>query len=170
MQDKEQLTKLYEEAKLKNKHKLPLTDEETDAFLKMKKQEQKTGNIIAVIFVGLVACWMFSSSDSETKESKKCYANDLQCIGSKHNYEATIACKTLIASLGAYGHEWVDGILDSKLSYFRWRDIDKSEITYIGDKIKFYNMLGNAVPYKYECDYSVIDKKVLDVRAKPGNM
>ena len=45
-----------------------------------------------------------------------------------------------------------------------------TEVTYVGDKIKFQNGFGAWVLSVYECDYNIPARIVLDVRAAAGRV
>ena len=94
----------------------------------------------------------------------------LQCWGNKHNIEAVIVCEDVIEKLAQYGHKWTDGMLEPKLSHFRWKNKAKGHLIFSGDKIQFQNGFGAWKNYIYECDYDPGKKQVLDVRAQPGRL
>jgi hypothetical protein len=64
--------------------------------------------------------------------------------------------------LAKYGHKWVDGFLDSRFPYYERSVKEDGVLTIVGDKIKFQNIFGAWIPYKYYCDYDVINDIVLD--------
>ena len=89
---------------------------------------------------------------------------DIQCWGDDNLLSATFACETLIERMARYDFEWTDGWLEPKFSHFRWHDIDRSTVTFIGDKIKFQNGFGAWQRVAYECDYDPDADQVLDIR------
>lgn len=106
----------------------------------------------------------------KAKEKEENCRRDLQCWGDKHNIEAAVYCENLLERLAKYSHEWTDGFLEPKFSRFRWKNINKGFVVYIGDKIRFQNGFGAWQNYIYECDYDPDNEIVLDVRAKLGRL
>lgn len=95
---------------------------------------------------------------------------DIQCWGDKNNVEAGIQCDEYVERLANYSFEWTDGWMEPKFSHFRWLNMDKGYVTYIGDKIKFQNGFGAWQQYTYECDFDPETNLVMDVRAAPGRI
>lgn len=95
---------------------------------------------------------------------------EIQCWEDKYSLEATYACEKLIPKLAQYDHKWTDGMLDVKMSHFKWRDPTKGTVTFIGDKIKFQNGFGAWQHMTYQCDYDPIAKIVLDIRVNAGRL
>lgn len=95
---------------------------------------------------------------------------DLQCWGDRHNVGAAVMCAGPVEKLAKYSARWTDGLLEPKFSHFRWLNKQQGTITYIGDKIEFQNGFGAFQKHVYECDYHPETKKVLDVRARPGQL
>lgn len=102
-------------------------------------------------------------------EEQKCRM-DLECWGRKHLVAASI-CIRPVERLANYAHEWVDRLFfDQKFSHFRWKNMGKGVVTYIGDKIRFQNGFGAWQNHVYECDYDPTTDSVLAVRANPGRL
>ena len=60
-------------------------------------------------------------TDAEKKAgAEKACRQDLQCWGEKHLAAANIECPYPIEQLAKYDHEWTDGLLEHKLSRWRW--------------------------------------------------
>lgn len=81
---------------------------------------------------------------------------------------AGIRCKRPIESLAKYAHEWTDGMLEPKMSHYRWKDKKRGIVTFLGDKLRFQNGFGAWQNVVYECDYD--GESVLSVRARPGKL
>ncbi|OQX27599.1 MAG: hypothetical protein BWK80_04550 [Desulfobacteraceae bacterium IS3] len=138
--------------------------------------------MLIVLVAAFLMLWFVTTNNSsskskthpkpkEVKEVKKlenpnCHL-DLQCWGDKHHIAASIRCTGHVEKLAKYSHKWTDGILESKFSQFRWINMDKGIVTYIGDKIQFQNGFGAWQNYTYECDYDPNSDIVIDVRARP---
>jgi len=95
---------------------------------------------------------------------------DLQCWAEKFTASASVYCKDNVQRLAKYDYEWTDGMLEMKFSHYRWKNINKGIVTYIGDKIKLQNGFGAWQNYVYECDYNPVNNAVLDVRGQPGHI
>lgn len=104
------------------------------------------------------------------QQKKTACQEDLSCWGDTYSISAAVYCKEYIERLAQYSHEWTDGILEPKFSHYRWKDIDKGVVTYIGDKIKFQNGFGAWQNHVYECDFNPTAETVLDVRAQAGRL
>jgi len=107
-----------------------------------------------------------SSSQITDTECRK----TLRCWGEKHNANAAVRCRRPVERLAKNNFEWTDGILEPKFSRYRWKNEERGEITYIGDKIKYQNGFGAWTFYVYECDLDASGQTVLDVRASPGRL
>jgi hypothetical protein len=103
------------------------------------------------------------------EEEARCNA-ELQCLGDKKSIEATHTCVPYIEKLAKNSFEWIDKWYEPKFSRFRWKDQKNLVITYLGDKIKYQNGFGAWVLSRYECDYSVSTRAVMDVRASSGRL
>ena len=133
--------------------------------------------VLAVIVFGISMCSSNdeSSTSSDTSapeqiaEEAACKA-DLSCWGEKHSISAAVYCDDYVEKLAQYDHEWTDGMLEPKFSHYRWKNIDKGIVTYIGDKIKFQNGFGAWQNYVYECDFDPATETILDVRAQAGRL
>lgn len=106
---------------------------------------------------------------TKKKEEDAC-KQSIQCWGDKHLLAATISCQPWVEKLAKYDHQWIDGWTETKFSRFRWQNSIAKSVTYIGDKIKYQNGFGAWQHMIYECDYDVLGKKVIDVRATPGHL
>lgn len=142
--------------------------------------------VLAVIILGISMC----SSDDEPSTSntsapaktapkktpeqiaaeEAACKKDLSCWGEKHSISAAVYCDDYVENLAQYSHEWTDGMLEPKFSHYRWKNIDKGVVTYIGDKIKFQNGFGAWQNYVYECDFDPVTDTILDVRAQAGRL
>jgi len=94
----------------------------------------------------------------------------LQCWGDKHSLSATFASQKIIERHAKFQFKWTDGWLGSKMTHFRWENIEQSTITYFGDQIQFQNTFGAWQYMTYQCDYDPINEKVLDVRVHAGRL
>lgn len=138
--------------------------------------------VLAVIIFGISMCSSNdeSSTSSDTsapaKTPEKIAAEaaackkDLSCWGEKHSISAAVYCDDHVEKLAKYDHEWTDGLLELKFSHYRWKNIDKGIVTYIGDKIKFQNGFGAWQNQVYECDFDPATEAILDVSAAPGRL
>jgi len=95
---------------------------------------------------------------------------ELLCWAEKYSISAGVYCEDYVEKLAQYSHGWTDGMLEPKFSQYRWKNINKGVVTYIGDKIKFQNGFGAWKNYVYECDYDPINEVILDVRAQAGRL
>lgn len=95
---------------------------------------------------------------------------DLRCIGERLSIEAGIACRRWVERLAKNDFQWTDGWLETKFSHYRWKIKTKGIVTYIGDKIKYQNGFGAWIRHTYECDFDTESKRIVDVRAKPGQL
>lgn len=95
---------------------------------------------------------------------------DLQCWGDRQSISASVRCQEPIEKLAKYSHKWTDGVLEPKMSHFRWANKEKGQVTVIGDKIQFQNGFGAFQNHIYECDYDPTLQAVLAVRARPGRL
>lgn len=109
-------------------------------------------------------------SPEKVAEEESACSKDLSCWGEKHSISAAVYCEKYVEKLAQYSHEWTDGILEPKFSHYRWKNIDKGVVTYIGDKIKFQNGFGAWQNYVYECDFDPAAETILDVRAQAGRL
>jgi len=109
------------------------------------------------------------AAEAEWKKEAACRA-DLQCWGDKHGIGASIACRPYVERLAKYQFEWTDGWLETKFSRFRWRNKEKGQLTYLGDRIKFQNGFGAWQFAIYTCDYDPISGVVMNVDASPGRL
>lgn len=126
---------------------------------------------LGVIIIGVLGSVFNSSSDSGTKaESANCSPDDLQCLGDKGSISAGVYCSDQVERLAKHSAKWMDGLLEPKFSHFRWRNREKGEITYIGDKVQFQNGFGAFTNMVYECDMAMDGKTILDVRVREGRL
>lgn len=116
--------------------------------------------------VVFVIVWGIASGDDDIDEAA--CKKDLQCLANKNHIVAEVYCDDNIEKIAKYSYEWIDGFGQSKFSHFRWKDINKGYITYIGDKIRFQNGFGAWQNIRYECDFDTESKSVLAYSAKPG--
>jgi hypothetical protein len=134
---------------------------------------------LGIMCVALVTCMSGNESGSSSTPKKspeeiaaeeaKC-RQDLQCWGSKHSISAAVYCDDQIEKLAKYSHEWTDGMLEPKISHFRWLDKEAGRVTFIGDKIKFQNGFGAWTNMVYECDFDPKTNTVFEVRAEAGRL
>jgi|SaaInlStandDraft_5_1057022.scaffolds.fasta_scaffold47318_1 hypothetical protein len=95
-------------------------------------------------------------------DSIKKHGNNAKWMKDNFHVDAEIKCHKKIPMLAKYGHKWVDGFLDSRFPYYERSVKEDGVLTIVGDKIKFQNIFGAWIPYKYYCDYDVINDIVLD--------
>lgn len=105
----------------------------------------------------------------DKEDYEKCKL-DLQCWGHKHSTSAIIMAEELIEKKAKYQSRWTDGVLEKKFSHFKWWNQREYIVTYVGDKLQFQNGFGAWENMVYECDYDPINKKVLNVRVRPGRI
>jgi len=94
----------------------------------------------------------------------------LQCWGDRHNYAASVRCVRPVEELANYTSEWTDGILEPKLSHFRWSPLGEGVLVYIGDRVRFQNGFGAWQDMVYECTYNPVTGEVVDVAVRPGHL
>jgi hypothetical protein len=119
-----------------------------------------------------------SSSSTPTASAQDTAANraaedaackqDLACWGNKHSVGAAVKCKRQIERLAKHAHEWTDGMLETKMSHFRWKDQNAGVVTFLGDKLRFQNGFGAWTNVVYECDYD--GNVVFDARVHEGRL
>lgn len=90
---------------------------------------------------------------------------DLKCWGEEGWAGATTRCPDVIEKLAKWDFEWTDAWSEPKFSHYRWKDIDKGVVTYIGDKLKLQNGFGAWKHVTYTCDYDQTTQTVLDASA-----
>jgi len=95
---------------------------------------------------------------------------DLSCWAEKHLVAASVKAPQLIERFAKYDFKWTDGILTPKFSHFRWKNMEKGIITYIGDQIQFQNGFGAWQNCVYECDYDPRTESILDIRINAGRL
>lgn len=95
---------------------------------------------------------------------------ELRCWGERQSIGGGIRCTAPVEKLAKYSVRWTDGLLEPKFSHYRWLDKSKGTLTLLGDKIEFQNGFGAYQKHIYECDYDPASEKVLDVRARPGQL
>lgn len=95
---------------------------------------------------------------------------DLKCLAERVLPEASVVCDDLIERMAKYQFEWTGGFLEPVFSRYRWRDMPKGEITFIGDRIKFQNGFGAWQNMVYQCDYDAETGAILDVRVEGGRL
>lgn len=98
-------------------------------------------------------------------------AKDLQCFGEKALLNNQAQCITAIEKLAKHEVKWVDTMLESKFSKFKWRSQDNQIITVLGDKVRFQNGFGVFTKIIYECDVQQTGDQwaVLRARVKEGS-
>lgn len=99
--------------------------------------------------------------------NEKC-KTDLNCWADKHSLKAIYAADKTIERMAKYQFEWTDGVLEPKISRYRWLNIKNLTVTYLGDKIKMQNGFGAWQNMIYEIDYDPVNEKVLDIRLRNG--
>lgn len=95
---------------------------------------------------------------------------DLQCWAEKHFSSASVYCPQQIERLAKYDVKWTDGMLEPKLSRYKWKSKDKGIVSYIGDKIQFQNGFGAFQNHIYVCDVDTTTDQVVSVDAMPGRL
>ena len=93
---------------------------------------------------------------------------DLICWGDKAFVVASVKCPRLIEQHARYSARWVDGLLDTKFSDYRWADREAGIVTVLGDRVLFQNGFGADERMTYECDVDPASAMVIDVRVVPG--
>jgi hypothetical protein len=99
-----------------------------------------------------------------------CANDDIQCFGNKGIVAAGVYCAPEVERHAKHSVKWTDGTFETKFSRFRWRNVPRRQITYIGDKAEFQNGFGAFTPVVYECDLDADRKTVLDVRVREGRL
>lgn len=136
---------------------------------------------IGIVWMVLAASCSSDESEKEVADKKEaaaqaapepkpveCKADDLQCLGDKGTITAGLFCPDKIERLAKHSVKWTDGFFETKFSHFRWRNKEKGEITYIGDKVQFQNGFGAFTNMVYECDIAADNETVMAVRVKDG--
>ena len=108
-----------------------------------------------------------SAPKASAQDDPNC-KQDLECWGDKNTVGAGVRCEEPIERLAKYAHEWTDGMLEPKMSHYRWQNRSAGVVTFIGDKLRFQNGFGAWQNVVYECDYD--GKTVLDVRVHEGRL
>lgn len=137
--------------------------------------QQFMGLVVLAVIVAVGFSMCSSGKDDKTTEAKPkvddaTCKKDLQCWGDKHSIAAGVYCKDPVGSLAKYSVRWTDGMLEPKFSRFRWLNQADGTLTFLGDKIEFQNGFGAFQKHIYECDFNPATNKVLDVRARPGQL
>jgi hypothetical protein len=109
-------------------------------------------------------------AETAAVKAETCSKGDLQCLGNQGIAAAGVYCAREVEKLASHSVKWKDGAFETKFSRFRWHDMEKGEITYIGDKAEFQNGFGAYTPVIYECDIAADEKTVLDVRVQEGRL
>jgi hypothetical protein len=134
------------------------------------------GVILLVIIIIAVVVSMCSGGKSDKPDEKQTQIDeatcrkDLQCAGDKYGIAAGVYCKDSVARLAKFTSRWTDGTFETKFSHFRWLNQEQGTLTFIGDKIEFQNGFGAFQKHIYECDFNPVNNKILDVRARPGQL
>jgi hypothetical protein len=102
-------------------------------------------------------------------EEEKC-RSDLSCWGEKHSVKASFACRKEVERLAKYDFEWTDGWTGLKFTRYRWKNLQNSVVSYIGDAIKFQNGFGAFQNHIYVCDFDTNSGLVVDASARPGRL
>lgn len=110
------------------------------------------------------------AKEAAVEPSPECKPDDLQCNGDNGSISAGIYCPDEIEKLAKFSVKWTDGWLETKFSHFRWKNKEKGEITYIGDKAQFQNGFGAYASVVYECDMAADAKTIIDVRVREGRL
>jgi hypothetical protein len=79
-----------------------------------------------------------------------------------------VSCQELIEKKAKHAFEWTDGVLEPKMSHYRWKDRRHGVVTFIGDKMRMQNGFGAWNPVTYECDFD--GSNVLGVRVQSDRM
>lgn len=95
---------------------------------------------------------------------------DLKCWAERWHFDATLLCERLVERFAQYDAEWTDGMLDPKLTHYRWLDHEAGTVTFLGDKVKFQNGFGAWSPMIYECDFDPETESITDVRVHAGRL
>jgi len=107
----------------------------------------------------------------QAAEKEAACRDDLKCWGEKHALYATTRCRPAIERLAKYDFEWTDDSwLETKFSRYRRGTLDKANVTYIGDKIKFQNGFGAWQHHIYTCEYDPITDTAVNAQAAPGRL
>jgi len=91
---------------------------------------------------------------------------DIRCWGEHHRLAAEIQCRIPLEQRARYGFEWTDGWTESKFerSTIKWKNQEKGQVTYFGDKLRFQNVFGTFQRVRYRCDYDTENETVLHTR------
>lgn len=106
---------------------------------------------------------------AKRREEDRC-TSDLDCYASKYQGQAGKDCRRSIEKMARNNFEWTNGTFEPILPRAVWLNKSRKLITYVGDRIKFQNGFGAWIIHTYECDYSPEDRRVLAVRASPGQL
>lgn len=89
---------------------------------------------------------------------------DSECLYKKAGADGKIACSDALSSLAEkaalHAYRWTSTL--SRYSEYRYKR--PGAITYLGNEMEFQNGVGLWVHQRYECDYDVVSRKVLDGR------
>ena len=130
----------------------------------------------AVIILSIPLMTVFGSSNKNTSHvngaatESDCAKDDIQCLGDKGIVAAGVYCAPEVERHAKHSVRWTDGTFETKFNRFRWRNVPRQQITYIGDKVEFQNGFGAFTPVIYECDLDADNKTVLDVRVREGRL
>jgi len=134
------------------------------------------GLVVFVVIIGGCVTLLGGGSDDKQspppapKVSDEECKKTLQCWGDRHLVGAAVRCASHIEKLVKFDHKWTDGMLEPKMSHFRWLDKEAGTLTYIGDKIQFQNGFGAWQAHIYECDYNPATESPIAVSARPGRL
>lgn len=93
---------------------------------------------------------------------------DLTCMGNRFMQEAVEQCKALIESWATYEHRWTTDFILPIFSEFRWKDEEKRQITFVGDRIIFRSATDAWHNHIYECNYDSLNHDVMGVHVRAG--
>ena len=107
-----------------------------------------------IFFIGAISTLIENNTQEKkeniTQEKEKC-KSDLKCWGEEYAGTATFECMPHIEKLAKYDYKWTDKFLELKFDRFRWENLDKNNIIYSGNKIKFQNGFGAWQHMNYAC-------------------
>lgn len=108
-------------------------------------------------------------SSSETKAKPAPCTTDA-CIADEYMSWAAGPCKRSIERHAKHQAEWLDGWTTPLFTKYLVDESNKSQITYIGDQVKFQNGFGAWTRMTYLCTYDTKRKAVTNVLIEEGRL
>jgi hypothetical protein len=136
-----------------------------------------SGAVLALMLWGLVSAqnvvvdwydgWRERQAKASTAREAGCKV-DLTCWGDRFQVDAEVDCSPAVEKLAKFSARWTNQGLDLKFSHYRWHNLERSYVAYIGDNIQFQNGYGSYQRMTYTCVYDTVNKKIVGVQAQPG--